>query len=274
MSSNAATLYGVGVGPGAPDLLTLRAQRILREVPVLALPRSNDHTPSMAWRIAQPAVGDVPGQERLFVTLPMSKDPARLRPAWDKACAEIGARLEHGQSVAFVTEGDPSLFSTFIYLAREAPQRWPHVRVEVVPGVSSLAAVPAAAGLALADGQERIAIVPANYGLDDLTSLLRSFDTVVLMKIGSEMPNVLAALEATDLLDKAVYVSKASMAEQYVERDLRAVMGKPGLKLGDCFAMVVVAKKQHNGVLLGDVAEIARGAINPVGPANTNGSTP
>jgi precorrin-2/cobalt-factor-2 C20-methyltransferase len=255
-------LYGVGVGPGAPDLLTLRAQKILREVPVLALPRSNDHTPSMAWRIARPAVGEVPGQERLFVTLPMSKDPARLRPAWDKACDAIGARLERGLSVAFVTEGDPSLFSTFIYLAQQAGRRWPSVRVEVVPGVSSLAAVPAAAGLALADGQERIAIVPANYGLDDLTSMLRAFDTVVLMKIGSEMPNVIAALTATGLLDKAVYVSKASMAEQHVERDLRAVVGRPG----DCFAMVVVAKKQASGVLLGEVAEIARGAINPVGP--------
>jgi precorrin-2/cobalt-factor-2 C20-methyltransferase len=275
------TLYGVGVGPGAPDLLTLRAQRILREVPVLALPRSNDHTPSMAWRIARPAVGDIPGQERLFVTLPMSKDPARLRPAWDKACVDIGARLARGLSVAFVTEGDPSLFSTFIYLSREAAQRWPGIPIEVVPGVSSLAAVPAAAGLALADGQERIAIVPGNYGLDDLTGVLRSFDTVVLMKIGSEMPNVLAALEATDLVDKAVYVAKASMPEQHVERDLRAVMtsaGKSVSKLGDCFAMVVVAKKQASGVLLGHVAEIARGAVNPVGPAalddNLQGGAP
>jgi precorrin-2/cobalt-factor-2 C20-methyltransferase len=256
-------LYGVGVGPGAPDLLTLRAQRVLRQVPVLVLPRSNDHTPSMAWRIARPVVGEVEGQERVFVTLPMSKDPARLRPAWDLACQAIGARLERGLSVAFVTEGDPSLFSSFIYLAREAPRRWPAVTVEIVPGVSSLGAVPAAAHLPLADGQERIAIVPANYGTNDLVEVLRAFDTVVLMKIGSEMPRVIAALEATELLGKAVYVSKASMAEQHIERDLRAVARTHG----DCFAMVVVAKKQASGVLLGEVAEIARGALNPVGPA-------
>jgi precorrin-2/cobalt-factor-2 C20-methyltransferase len=258
-----AILYGVGVGPGAPDLLTLRAQRVLREAAVLVLPRSNDHTPSMAWRIARPVVGEVPGQERLFVTLPMSKDPARLRPAWERACDEIGARLERGLSVAFVTEGDPSLFSSFIYLGREARRRWPTVPVEIVPGVSSLGAVPAVAQLPLADGQERIAIVPANYGTDDLAEVLRAFDTIVLMKIGREMPRVIAALQAAHLLDKAVYVSKASMAEQHIERDLRQVADSHG----DCFAMVVVAKKVASGVLLGEVAEIARGALHPVGPS-------
>ena len=255
------TLYGVGVGPGAADLLTLRAQRVLREANVLVLPRGNDHGGSMAWRIAKPVLGDVEGQERLYLTFPMSKDPARLRPAWDKALAEIGTRLERGLSVAFLTEGDPSLYSSFIYLAREAPRRWPEVTVEIVPGVSSLAAVPAVAGVPLADGQERIAIVPANYGVDDLVRVLEEFDTVVLMKIGSEMPNVLAALERVGLVDRAVYVSRATMPDQRVERDLRQV----GEEYGDCFAMVVVAKKQASGVLLGDVPAIERGAVRRVG---------
>jgi precorrin-2/cobalt-factor-2 C20-methyltransferase len=105
--------------------------------------------------------------------------------------------------------------------------------------------------------------VPANYGTSDLCDVLRAFDTVVLMKIGSEMPRVIAALEATQLIDKAVYVSKASMSEQHIERDLRLVARTHG----DCFAMVVVAKKEASGVLLGEVPEIARGALNPVGPA-------
>ncbi len=167
-----AKLYGVGVGPGAPDLLTFRAQRVLRESQVLVLPRANDHTGSMAWRIARSVVGEVPGQERLFLTFPMRKDPDLLRPAWDRAFAEIGARLERGLTVAFVTEGDPSVYSTFIYLAREAPRRWPGVPVEVVPGVTSVTAVPAVTGVPLADGLERIAIVPANYGVPDLAELL------------------------------------------------------------------------------------------------------
>jgi precorrin-2/cobalt-factor-2 C20-methyltransferase len=258
-------LYGVGVGPGAPDLLTLRAQRVLREAQVLILPRGNDHGGSMAWRIARPMVGEIDGQERLYLTFPMSKDPARLRPAWETALAAIGARLERGLSVAFLTEGDPSLYSSFIYLAREAPRRWPDVTIEIVPGVSSLAAVPAMTGLPLADGQERIAIVPANYGVDDLVRVLEAFDTVVLMKIGAEMPNVLAALERAGLVEKAVYVSRATMPDQRIERDLRQVSAE----YGDCFAMVVVAKREASGVLLGDVPAIERGAVRRVGPCSS-----
>lgn len=240
------TIHGVGVGPGAPDLITLRAQAILRRAHVLALPRSNDWGGSKAWEIVAPTLGDIDGQERLFLTFPMNKDPERLRPAWEKALDAIGARLERGLDVAFVTEGDPSLFSTFIYLQREAPRLWPGVRVEVTPGVSSVMAVPAVTGVPLADGQERIAILPGTCGLDDLDDVLARFDTVVLMKIGPEMPRVIEAIERAGLLDRAIYVSRATMAEQRIARDLRTVSAERG----DCFAMVVVAKKERNGALL------------------------
>jgi precorrin-2/cobalt-factor-2 C20-methyltransferase len=244
-----AVLHGVGVGPGAPDLLTLRAARVLREAAVLVLPRGSDHAGSMAWRIAAPIVGDIPGQERLPVTLPMSRDPARVRPAWQRACEQIGERLERGLSVAFLTEGDPSLYSSFVYLAREAARRWPAVPVRIVPGVSSLGAVPAVCGVPLADGQERVAIIPACHGVSDLCELLRAFDTVVLMKVGPEMPAIVEALASTDLLARATYVSRATMEDERVERDLRRVAGERG----DCFAMVVVARKEASGVLLGEV---------------------
>ncbi|MCI0346194.1 MAG: precorrin-2 C(20)-methyltransferase [Chloroflexi bacterium] len=245
-------LYGVGVGPGAPDLLTLRAASVLKAAPVLALPRSSDWGQSMAWRIAKPVVGDDPAQEKLFLTFPMNRDPERLRPAWDRAFAAIGERLVRGLTVAFVTEGDPSLYSTFIYLQREAPELWPGIEIEVVPGVSSIVAVPAATGVPLADGLERIAILPAGYGVEDLERVLDSFDTTILMKIGGEMSRIVAVLEAKGLLDRAVYVSKATMAEQKVVRDLRSVAAERG----DCFAMIVVARKDRSGALAGDVEEL------------------
>ncbi len=243
------TLYGVGVGPGAPDLLTLRAVETLRKADVLALPRSNDYGLSMAWRIAAPSVGDVAGQERIFLTFPMSKDPARLRPAIEAACAAIAERLSRGQSVAFATEGDPGLYSTFIYVRQAISALLPGVPVEIVPGVSSVMAVPAMVGAALADGQERIAILPGNYGVEDLAEVLERFDTTVLMKIGPEIPSVLAALERAGLVEKAVYVSKATMPEQRIERDVRRVAAERG----DCFAMMIISRRQRSGVLVGEV---------------------
>lgn len=244
-----ATLYGVGVGPGAPDLITLRALDTIKRVPVLALPHGSDYGASKAWEIVQPMIGEIAGQKRLFLTFPMSKDPERLRPAWERAFARIGAELEAGRDVAFLTEGDPSLYSTFIYLQDEARRRWPGVGIEVIPGVSSITAVPAVTGVPLADGQERIAILPGTYGLQDLVDILRRFDTVVLMKIGPELPRIIAALEQEGLLDRAVYVSRATMREQRIVRDLRAI----GAERGDCFAMVVVSRKERSGVLAGTV---------------------
>jgi precorrin-2/cobalt-factor-2 C20-methyltransferase len=243
-------LYGVGVGPGAPDLLTLRAVSVLKTAPVLALPRSSDYGASMAWRIVKPVIGENPDQERLTLTFPMNKDPERLRPAWDRAFSAIGERLERGLSVAFVTEGDPSLYSTFIYLQREAPARWPGIEIEVVPGVSSIAAVPAVTGIPLADGLERIAILPAGYGVEDLENVLDAFDTTILMKIGGKMERIVSVLESKGLLDRAVYVSKATMGEQRILRDLRTVAAERG----DCFAMVVVSRKERSGALAGELA--------------------
>jgi precorrin-2/cobalt-factor-2 C20-methyltransferase len=248
MSSSCPILWGVGVGPGAPDLVTLRAIATVRRAKVLALPRSNDFGESTAWSIVREHVEPNADQERLFLTFPMSNDPARVRPYWDRALVEIGARVADGKSIAFITEGDPTLYSTFVYLQREARKRWPELQVEVVPGVTSVTAVPALAGIALADGRERVAIVPGAYGLDDADELFRKFDTVVFMKIGPEMGHLVEAIERNGLLDRAVYVAKATMRGERIVRDVREVAGERG----DCFAMVVVAQRRRSGALLGE----------------------
>jgi precorrin-2/cobalt-factor-2 C20-methyltransferase len=240
-------LYGVGVGPGATDLLTLRAVRVLQSVDVVVCPRSSDYGASVAWQIIAPIVGERSTQERLRCTFPMSKESSRVRPYVEAAVTEIGGRLTAGRSVAFVTEGDPSLFSTFGYVRQEALHRWPALQIEVVPGVTSISAVAMVGGVPLADGHERIAIVPATYGVDDLVELLERFDTVVLMKLGGEMPNILAALEKTGLTDRAFFVSKATTAEQRFEPNVRKLHDERG----GCFSMLIVKRRDGSGVLLG-----------------------
>ncbi len=257
-------LYGVGAGPGAPDLVTLRAVRVLESVDVLALPRSSDFGASVAWSIVESVIGRRASQTRLFMTFPMAKDPGQILPRVNAAVDAIGEHLTAGRSVAFVTEGDPSVFSTFGYVRAEALRRWPDLRVEVVPGVTSITAVAAAGGVPLADGHERVAIVPATYGVDDLVSLLGGFDTVVLMKIGGEMPTILAALEKTNLTENAFFVSKATMGEERIERDVRTMK----VEWGGCFSMLIVKRRDQSGALLGDVPLRA-----PAGAADAGAAT-
>lgn len=243
-------LYGVGVGPGASDLLTVRALRVIESVDVLVLPRSSEFGASVAWSIVASVVKESDTQERLRLTFPMSKEATVVRARVLAAVDAIGERLLTGRSVAFLTEGDPSVFSTFGYVRDEALRRWPSLRVEVVPGVSSITSVAAVGGVPLADGHERVAIIPATYGVADLVDLLERFDTVVLMKLGGALPAILEALERTGLTERAFLVSKATMAEQRIERDVRRL----GDDAGGCFAMMIVKRRDRSGLLVGQSA--------------------
>ena len=253
-----ARLYGVGVGPGASDLLTLRALRVMEEVDVLAIPRPSDFGRSVAWSIVEPHVGNPAWdlkreargqepQERLFLTFPMSKDPDVLIPAWTHASQEIGSRLAAGKSVAFLTQGDPYVYSTFIYLEERIKEALPTLTVEVVPGVTSLSAVPIAAGIPLADGQERVAVIPATYGLEELRTVLRSFDAILIMKVSSMIRQVIALLEEEGLADKATYVERASSQDERVIRDIKEMTQDRCVY----FSMVFVHKKNRSGILAG-----------------------
>jgi precorrin-2/cobalt-factor-2 C20-methyltransferase len=145
----------------------------------------------------------------------------------DEAAAHIGAILSTGRDVAFITEGDPLLYSTFIHLYRRLRAASPPVRVEIVPGVTSVTAAAAVAGLPLADGTERLAVVPATCGYERLRAALRDFDTVVLLKVSPVFDRVLDLLEELNLLESAVYVSRAGTPEQRVEADVRALRRQP-----------------------------------------------
>ncbi len=263
--SSLGKLYGVGVGPGASDLLTLRALQVIRTAEVLALPRSSDFGASVAWSIVAPLVEKNPSQERLPLTFPMSKEPSQVRPRVLAAVDAIGERLLQGRSVAFLTEGDPSVFSTFGYVKQEALRRWPSLAVEVIPGVTSITSVAMVGGVPLADGHERVAIIPATYGVDDLVELLRRFDTVVLMKLGGELPTILEALERTGLTDQAFFVARATMAEQRIERNVRSLREEHG----GCFAMMIVKRQDRSGLLMGEDRETRQDASAPLHAVST-----
>ncbi|TGM03658.1 precorrin-2 C(20)-methyltransferase [Leptospira barantonii] len=240
-------LYGVGVGPGATDLITLRAVHVLNSVDVLAIPKSSEHLEPFAWRVCSPVVKDNSSQEKLFLHFPMTKDPEILIPAWDKAFLEIGKRLEEGHNVAFITQGDPSVYSSWSYLLEEAEERWPGIEVEIVPAVSSITAIPAALQTPLADGRERFCVVPGTYGIEDLPELVKNFDTIVLTKVGQVVPQLVDMLKELNLLPNASYVSYGTTDRQRIVRDLETIQNENC----DYFSMVILSIRKRKGVLRG-----------------------
>ncbi len=197
------TLYGVGVGPGDPELITLKAVRILQEADVVAVPISGSKK-RLALEIA---AAYVQGKPLLYLEMPMTSDQEELERCHDAAFEKIGRELDQGHLVAFVTLGDPSLYSTFTYLQRRTQQAgYP---VQAVPGVPSFCAVAARAQVPLAEGSEVLTILPAPYETGPFST-----GNLVFMKVGRHFDRLYQALGRR--LDQAVLVEKCGLEGERV----------------------------------------------------------
>lgn len=217
-SSPPGRLFGIGVGPGDPELLTLKALRVLQEVPVICVPQSKSQQDSYALGIIQRLVKPQ-SQEVLRLAFP-TDDPEGAAGVWQEAAHLVRERLQRGQDVAFITEGDPMVYSTFSYVLDSIRSSYPDSEVDIVPGVSSIMAAAASSGVPLATQGQRVAVLPAVYGIDDLSEAIASYDTIVLMKVNRTLLGALANLESLGLAGKAIYVRRASTPGERVVRDL------------------------------------------------------
>lgn len=229
-------LYGVGLGPGDPELITLKALRLLQQTPTILVPVRRVGEASFALTIAQPHLDE---RRQRIVRLPFADEPtAEAQDESWRGHAESVLELLEGGPAAFLTEGDPLLYSTFIQLGRQLQLLAPDLPIEVVPGVSSISAAAAVVGLPLAARSERLAVLPAAYGLDDLPSLLRDFDVVVLLKVHRSLPKLIALLRKAGLLERAVLVERCGRPEQRVVRGLVGLDGRQP----DYLSLVIVRK--------------------------------
>ncbi|NOZ58264.1 MAG: precorrin-2 C(20)-methyltransferase [Euryarchaeota archaeon] len=214
-------LYGVGVGPGDPELLTLKARRVLESVDVLCAPDSG--RAGKALEIVRRAV------KREFRLLrprfPMTRRREVLERAWREASEAIYAELERGEDVAFVTLGDPTFYSTFAYVMQRLRAAHPEVEVEIVPGVTSLSACAASLGEPLVSGGERLAVVPAAYGLERLEQLAENFDTIVLMKVSRSFDAIAERIERLGLSERAVFAARCG-SDAFFSSDLASLRRK------------------------------------------------
>lgn len=207
-------LYGVGLGPGDPDLLTLKAVRVIQRTKTLVAPKSVGKQ-SLALRVIDSLV-DRDKQEVLELGFPMRGDHDIRTQAREDAGRQIIEKLRAGNDVACVTVGDPLLYSTFIHLYRCVTDALPEVAVEVIPGVSSITACAAAVHIPLACEDERVAILSATSDMADLGAILDGFDCVVVLKVGAALERVAAVLEKRGLRDRAMLVEWCGTPQQRI----------------------------------------------------------
>lgn len=203
-------LLGVGVGPGDPELLTLKAVRVLNESPVIAYVSAGGR-PSMARRIAAQHLS--PGRREINLALPMQPMPELAQAAYDEGAARIGAELERGRDVAVLCEGDPFVYGSFAQLFERLGERYP---TEVVPGVASFTAAAAAARTPLVGRAETLVVLPATLPKDELAAHLARADAAAVLKLGRHLAKMRDLLAELGLLKHAIYVEHASAARERV----------------------------------------------------------
>jgi precorrin-2/cobalt-factor-2 C20-methyltransferase len=235
-------LFVVGVGPGDPELMTLKAVKILKEAPCIFVPKGREEGSSLALSIVQKALA-LDGREIVEAYFPMMKtrggaDAGVLGAAWDDIVRAVLARLDAGIDAAFITIGDPSVYSTFFYLYDRLLALRPELAIEFIPGISSINAAAARARVPLGLGNERIVVLPANY-LETLRETLEKYETVVLMKVNKVFDAVKDALIRAGLAKKAVYVARAGMEDERVIKDITSVRDEDL----NYFSLVIVRKR-------------------------------
>src|ERR1700757_3463030 len=209
MLEESGRLYGLGVGPGDPELLTLKALRLLRAVPVVAYP-APEHGSSFARSIVAAWIGG--HQREIAIRFPMRPGPPPVE-IYDGAAAELAAELEDGRDVALLCQGDPLFYGSFINVFTRLAGRY---RIEIVPGVSSLTACAAAAAIPLAARDDTLAVIPATLDEDQIAARLAASDTAAIVKLGRHVAKMRRVLDRLGLLDGAVYLEHATLPTQRV----------------------------------------------------------
>ncbi|MEY8427683.1 precorrin-2 C(20)-methyltransferase [Lachnospiraceae bacterium 46-15] len=180
-------LFGLGVGPGDAELLTLKALRLIKESEVIAVP-GNDIKNSVAYQIVKGVYDGLDEKILLPVAMPMTKDAAVLEENHKKAADDVEFHLKQGRQVAFLTLGDPTVYSTYLYVHKRILDRG--YDVEIVSGITSFCAVAARLNMGLVEMAEPLHVIPATYKAEEMDEILKLPGTKVLMKTGKKMKQV------------------------------------------------------------------------------------
>ena len=220
-------LFCVGCGPGDPELLTIRALNLIKEADIIFVPTSKLNKPSIALSIVEKYLNKT--TEIINLIFPMIKDRDSLKEYWKKNAFEIAQMVRSGKKTVYLTVGDPSLYSTWIYIHKELKRNYHDIEIEIIPGITSIFAFAAEAKISLVEGDENLSIVPACYDLNKVKNTVKSSDTIVFLKDGRYFDNVIEMLSDTGFSDdsKIAIAQDVSTQENILEiKSLKDIKGK------------------------------------------------
>ncbi|ADL51968.1 precorrin-2 C(20)-methyltransferase [Clostridium cellulovorans] len=225
-------LYGVGVGPGEAELMTIKAKRILDQVPIIAVPVKSIGEDSTALNIIKEII-DIKEKEILEVEFSMDKNKEKREASRKNAINLIKDKLKEGKDIAMITLGDVSIYSTYMYINNSIKEAG--YLTEIIPGITSFSAIAAKAQISLAEGNETLAIIPAVKDNTNLAEIFRSYDNVVMMKAAGSIKNINQCLEENFKDYSALVASKCGFEDEYI--------GKVDLERENSYFTTMIIKK-------------------------------
>ena len=227
------TLYGVGVGPGDPELLTLKAVRVLHDAPVIAYQAPLEGE-SLARAIASPHIPS--GKTEIAIRLPFSPERGDTEERYDRAAEMLASHLEAGRDVVLLCLGDPLLYGSFVHVLPRIADRFD---VSIVPGISSISAAAAAIRLPLAIQDETLSVIPATLDAEILTARIAAADVAAVVKIGRHLKKLQAVIAALGLSAEARYIEYAATGTERVR-----MLSEIAESNSAYFALVLIRKRE------------------------------
>jgi len=214
-------LYGIGIGTGDPGLITVKGVELLRSVKTVFVPAGKKTNDSLAGKILESA--GVEKSKHVKLVFPMSKDRKELEAGWSETADTVAASLKENCRGAFVTLGDPSVYSTWIYLRRALQAAHSDISCRVVPGIQTMNAAAGMLGVPLVEGKERLALVPTPDTMDELDPLFPLFDTIVFYKVGERLDPLCKFITDKGCGDRAYFVQRAGLEGEVTAAGISAI---------------------------------------------------
>ena len=198
-------LICVGCGPGDPDLLTVKAVNAIKDADVIMCPTSKEGKSSIALSVISSIIDEQKKPEIIHLVFPMTKDTDILKNTWEKNSKIIAEHSLSNKKVVYITVGDPYLYSTWIYLHRELSIKHPEIKITVIPGIVSMFTFASKVGISLAEGAEKMAVIPSCYDLSQVKEIAKNCDTMIFLKDGRYFDKVIDLIKEAGFSNESIF---------------------------------------------------------------------